>query len=229
MLADVVFFCRHCFALVVDVVDIIINPYRFLSLYTQISPQLLNTTYLYRNMNLYQASSKEELELIMEEAEAGLPPESLEEAEVGPDMHAGVHADVSAMPALPSSACNRVSLAAESALQELTDAYALARTYDERVLEPGMISLVETDDDALFVHWKDPWNLTGRPVRLDSMNRVICLVFYMVPVVDYSNARIVIRETTAQMLRVKPALRPVMPDFCLKVQLAERTKKIVGR
>ena len=92
-----------------------------------------------------------------------------------------------------------------------------------------MISLVETDDDLLFVHWKEPWNLAGRPFRLDSMNRVICLVFYMVPVVDYSNARIVIRETTAQMLRVKPALRSVMPAFCLTVQLAERTKKFVGR
>jgi hypothetical protein len=82
-------------------------------------------------------------------------------------------------------------------------------------LRPGMISLIWHDEDALFVRWTSPSVREGQVISLDSFARVIAIVSFIVPKMDFSSARVLVADTGAVMLRVKGPERPPMTDWCI--------------
>ena len=85
------------------------------------------------------------------------------------------------------------------------------------------ISLIEFEDAVFFVRWETAGRFTAcRPVRLDNQGRIIFNVGFMVKVITPTSHRMIIKNTSAYMLKSTARFRADMPGWCLVMRdLAE--------
>ena len=61
-------------------------------------------------------------------------------------------------------------------------------------------------------------NRLARVVRLDSFNRLIWNVASLVPVQDFSDATILVRDVGVRLEKVTSRERPTMPEWALQMR-----------
>ena len=114
----------------------------------------------------------------------------------------------------------------------LDDARGQAATHNAHAIVNGTISLIMSshsaaaavDDDVgeavdekvlHFVRWTNVALRKGRPITLDVLNRVVCIVACKVGEDEYGTAEILISQVPAVMLQRRGAGRDRMPDWVM--------------
>ena len=92
---------------------------------------------------------------------------------------------------------------------------SIARGATPTPLYEGTISLVSNPDEITFVRWTLPVTKMARRIRLDDLNRIICIVPYCTSNVSWDTATILIYDVGVQMAKTPP--RTDMPKWCLEV------------
>ena len=107
-------------------------------------------------------------------------------------------------------------------LQRHSVSLVLAR---QAVEEQAGSSLACSGLSTVFVRWEIPASRRGRPVRIDSMNRII---FQLLSPCDFSDAEILIPDIGALMDKARGAQRTKLPDWVVAVKAAADAKLNAG-
>ena len=108
---------------------------------------------------------------------------------------------------------------------------ALAVAADEThnvLLRTNMISLIEHNDDPIFVRWTEPEHRRARRITLTPQNKIVPIVAWRVANDFFPQAKLLIRDTGAIMYRVEKQLQPVMAEWCLLVQMQIQVHNFAG-
>ncbi len=92
----------------------------------------------------------------------------------------------------------------------------------------GMISLVMSPEQVLFVLWTHAILKLGRRVRLDEHDRIITIIPYMVPEEHFNNFTVIVPDTGTLMVRRTRNFRLPMTAWCLTVRHHFDSKLFAG-
>ena len=97
-------------------------------------------------------------------------------------------------------------------------------------LAKGMLSLIIDAEDGqpMFYRWTYPERLMGRQISIDALGRVKTIVARRVPELQKMGARIIIADTGSEMEKRRPAHRPPMSKFAMKLWLWYRAQHYPG-
>ena len=110
------------------------------------------------------------------------------------------------------------------------DAILQADARASRPYEARDIGLVDNGNgQVLFLYWISPSDKTGQAITLDNLNRIITIVPYRVPKLTLSSdAKIIIGNTGAIMMRVGRTQRPEMPEWLIIRQKLQQYQHFNG-
>ena len=137
----------------------------------------------------------------------------------------------------PSSGCDAVSPELLRAVQEkwsalrasAAEATAKQALSTRSCVYDGAISLVVLRGACTFVRWENASRSLCRPVRLDTLNRIIYNVPYMVPTMEADGCEVLVGDVGVAMRREKTNLRPTMPSWCLVLKRLREIDLLQGQ
>ena len=140
---------------------------------------------------------------------------------VDPEDHPYQEADADAVRAAMNKLINRLA----ERCPEIDEAGRLAAEHNVLGIENGSISLImsdngpaaseETEKVVHFVRWTDVSSRKARPITLDILNRVVCIVACKVQEVSYPTAEVIVSRVPAVMLQKKGSARDTVPDWVM--------------
>jgi hypothetical protein len=111
---------------------------------------------------------------------------------------------------------------------EINDASKKVESVSRRPLCDAEISLIEFEGASMFVRWEDVGAGTCRCIYLDSFNRIIYNIPFMVPLLRVLGYKVLIVDTEATMKKMVARHRFPMHQWCLAFHRAQQARLLEG-
>ncbi|CAK0813601.1 unnamed protein product, partial [Prorocentrum cordatum] len=162
-----------------------------------------------------ECADEEALEDQVLDSAGGMPEEPpADEGDVGEIEDLALHGHDAPGTPIDSEVPDAVAGAVREQLERIRSAEREAERSHGAVLDVGTVSLLVTSDGhALLVTWTQPSRRMGRPVRLDTFNRIVALMPWMQPETDYTGQYIRVHDAGFRQGRAPKGERPSLDEW----------------